>query len=77
MSPFFVRSSTISMLSAGLNQAFSWTTHRKKYKEVIGHAQCYGAWLLLETQANPHNIIFFDKIILDQENGRIHDLLVE
>lgn len=65
ISPFFFRPSTISMLAGAINQAFSWVTHRKTYKTTIAHAQCYGAWLLLETQSNTHNTVFFDKIILD------------
>lgn len=65
LSPFFLKQDTIKNLGNTIDQAFNWLTHKKHYREIIGHGQCYGAWILLESQSNPHNKAFFNKIILD------------
>lgn len=65
LSPFFLKPDTIKMFSNTIEQAFAWLTHKKIYHQIIGHGQCYGAWILLESQANSHNKAFFNKIILD------------
>lgn len=64
-SPLLFTPHTIKMFGNTVEQAFNWLTQKKQYKMLIAHGQCYGAWILLESQANQHNKAFFNKIILD------------
>lgn len=74
LSPLMLKPHTISMLSNTIQQAFTWLTHRKSYTHIIAHGQCYGAWILLESQANEHNKAFFNKIILDSCPLSLHSI---
>ena len=74
LSPTFFRPDTIKMFSNTIEQAFNWLTHKKEYRTIIAHGQCYGAWILLESQANPHNKAFFNKIILDSCPLSLHTI---
>jgi len=74
LSPSLFRPHAIKMFSNTIEQAFSWLAHRKTYRTIVAHGQCYGAWILLETQANPHNKAFFNKIVLDSCPLSLHTI---
>jgi len=65
LSPFLLTPEAVIALAQGVEQAFSWIAHRKDYSTIIGHGQCYGAWILLEAQASGNNRLTFDKLIID------------
>lgn len=65
LAPSSLNPFTIKMLSNIIEQTFTWLTHKKNYQSLIGHGQCYGAWILLQAQVNQNNKAFFNKLILD------------